>query len=79
MGRVVSAGEKRQRPVSVIQARTAMQEPSEPEVSPESLSLTEEPVLTSETHYENICEDCYHMRSNWSKFLDWIRRVLWVM
>lgn len=84
MGRVVCVGEKRQTKKSTAQddmAFRAVQSdltPSEPEVPLEERSLIVEPVVTSET-YCSCCEDCYHKRSNWNKFLDWLRRMLWVM
>ena len=49
--------------------------PSDTNVPLAERSFTTDEIIESEGH----CADCYHMRSNWSKFLDWLRRVLWVM
>lgn len=81
MGRVVHIGEHRQSPnddMAVLEARRETITQSEPDVPPDGRLLTTEPVMTSEA-YCSCCDDCYHKRSNWSKFLDWLRRVLWAM
>ena len=81
MGRTVSYKEYRQRPnddMAVLEARRETIVQSEPEVLLDERSLITEPVMASEA-YCSCCEDCYHKRSNWNKFLDWLRRVLWVM